>query len=68
MAVRCWELLRAIVCTSFDASEKWQIHFYTPVYPYLTLWLRLFDHLEDARFRSYSERALELDFPIKVGM
>ena len=53
---------------SFDASEKWQIRFYTLVYPCLTPWLRLFDHLEDARFRNYLERPLELDFPIEVGM
>ena len=68
MTVRRRELLREIVCTSVDASKKWQIHFYTLVHLCLTPWLRLFDHLEDARFRGYSERALELDFPVKVGV
>ena len=68
MTVRRRELLREIVCTSVDASKKWQIHFYTLVYLCLTPWLRLFDHLEDARFRGNLERPLELDFPIEVGM
>ena len=63
-----WELFRAISCTSFDASKKWQIHFYTLVYPCLTPRLRLLGHLEDARFRGYLERTLELNFPIEVGM
>ncbi len=68
MTARRWKLLRAIVCTSVDASKKWQIHFYTLVCPCETLWLRLSYHLEDARFRGYSERTFELDFPIEVGM
>ena len=68
MTIKRWELLRAIVFTFLDASEKWQIHFHTLVYPCLTLSLRLFDHLEDSRILGYLERHPELDLPIELDM
>ena len=68
MTVRRRELLQEIVSISVEASKKWQIHSYTLVFPCLTPWLRLFDRLEDARFRINLERPLELDFPVEVDM